>query len=172
MKKYLFVLLFVSSAVCASAQIQRKFFDFNLGTTTRQEVVSYFSTRKKTVEKDYENNRISVRKVKFAGHTWACVFFHFYNKKLYRIRFTESDAFIPTKSLDDLQNTIVYSLLSKYNRYIDEEKRLNNDNKFFHDDRTMIKLVSEYYNDTKILGLTYTDTFLFFEKSEKDDDEL
>lgn len=173
MSKYLFSFLFIISALNLSAQIQRHFFEFNLGKTTPEEVYGYFVKQKKTIEKEIDNNRIIVHQVKFAGHTWPSVFFHFYNNKLYRIRFAESSNFSTSiKNLDDLQNNIEYVLLSKYEKYLTESTRRKKEYKFFDDGKTMIKCYSEYYGDTKMLGLVYTDNMLFFEKSNKEESEL
>lgn len=75
MKKTGLLLLLTFISLNLFPQIQRKFYDFHLGKTTKKEVVSYF----KEMGKEYqlEGNTMSVFNMKFGGEEWPTVFLKF-----------------------------------------------------------------------------------------------
>ena len=65
MKKACLLLLLTFISLNVFSQIQRKFYDFQLGKTTKNEVISYFKEMGK--EYQFEENTLSVFNMKFGG---------------------------------------------------------------------------------------------------------
>lgn len=167
-KTVLFILLtFISISVFA--QIQRKFYDFHLGTTTDKEVVSYFKDKGK--EYQFEGNSISVSDMKFGGEQWPNVIFNFYNNRLYSVLFINSELETPEASLEGTYNRLKRKLDEKYSIYYN---KITSVNYFigYTDEKTDACLRFAKIDGVYVLLIMYSDIELM--QSEKDDgkDEL
>ena len=102
MKKilFIFIALFLVN-LCISAQIQRKFFDFTLGQTTKSEVENYL--RKNGIEiVSKTDNRIIAKDMRFAGTNWHGVVFSFFKEKMACVFFAYDEQFSSKRLVDNL----------------------------------------------------------------------
>ena len=169
-KKIVILCLLIFNSVCIEAQIQRKFFSFNLGKTTRHEIINYYKVRNQKIWYSKDTS-ISVSQVNFGGHTWPVVYFSFHKDKLYHVYFSDSEGFTPIESLDLLWKRLTSTLSSKYDSYYDEYESTYNV-KEFNDNRTKAILKYEYFEGSKGIILMYIDTSLQREKIISENDEL
>lgn len=172
-KKLILFLLLVFCSIKVAGQIQRKFFNFTLGITTRQEVINYYKVRKKEIyySEILGDTDFSVHQVNFGGNTWPVVHFNFYKNKLYLIRFSDSDGFTPRQILDVTWKRLDDSLLSKYRQFMNTSGSIVSE-KIFEDNKTRIVFNYDYFQGTKFLGLMYVDTRLQREMLINEDSEL
>lgn len=167
-KAVLFILLtFISISVFA--QIQRKFYDFHLGTTTDKEVVSYFKDKGK--EYQFEGNTISVSDMKFGGEQWPTVFFKFYNNRLYSISFINSEPQTSKASLEGIYNRLKRKLDEKYSSYYD---KISSVNYFigYTDVQTDVCLRYAKFEGVYMLLIMYSDIELMLSEESDGKDEL
>ena len=171
MKKALITLiaLFLVN-LCISAQIQRKFFDFTLGQTTRSEVENYLQ-KKKIVVVDERDDRIMVNNMRFAGTDWSTVAFSFFKGKIASVYFAYDDMNNSKKSVDSLWERLQKSLNKKYSDYYRE--RVSDDKKFYYQDNQTC-LIFKYgsIEGTNAVILLYSDNQLFDEQTGEEEDEL
>lgn len=169
MKKACLLLLLTFISISVFAQIQRKFYDFHLGTTTDKEVVSYFKDKGK--EYQFEGNTISVSDMKFGGEQWPNVIFNFYNNRLYSVLFINSELETPEASLEGTYNRLKRNLDEKYSIYYN---KITSVNYFigYTDEKTDACLRFAKIDGVYVLLIMYSDIELM--QSEKDDgkDEL
>ena len=170
MKKIGFILLLCMMSLTIQGQIQRKFFDFTLGVTNRQEVTSYFKARNIKTWLP-EEDHFSVRYIRFGGNKWPVVYFYFYKNKLYLIYFSDSENFTERGTLDAVWERIKLSLMSKYNSFYNDEKTTNNE-LIFEDSKTRLTYYYKYYQGKKSMSLIYEDKHLLLESFIDEDDEL
>ena len=172
MRKLIFLFLLVFSSMKMSGQIQRNFFDFAIGSSTKKEVTNYFKARNKTIwPSRNDDDYFSIRQLNFGGNNWPVVYFYFYKSKLYLIYFSDSDLFTPEKTLDSVWKRLDITLLSKYARYYDERASSNEINKY-RDNRTEIVLKYDYFQGSKGISLMYVDLYLQKDKIINEGNEL
>lgn len=157
-------------SVNIQGQIQRRFFNFTLGLTNRQEVTSYFKARKIKTWLP-EDDHFSVRHISFGGNKWPVIYFYFYKNKLCLIYFSDSEGFTDRETLDALWERMYLALMSKYKRLYNEEKSTNNE-LIFEDNKTHLTYYYKYYKGQKSMSLIYTDKHLQMESFIDADDEL
>lgn len=69
MKRYIYMLLLLFFVnLGASAQIQRRFFDFELGVASMSKVFNYFKNQGNEVYQP-QNDELAVTKVRFGGYS-------------------------------------------------------------------------------------------------------
>jgi hypothetical protein len=155
MKKlgFIFVLtLFVN--ICATAQIQRHFFDFTLGVTTQKEVSKYFEKNGKeliNIDDEY-----IVDNVKFAGNIWTCAAFYFHEGKLMRVIFLDNENSSSNQGLDSLWKRLSNTISDKYSSYYNEKVSKEN-YLVYDDDQTIVVLHYETFEGRKSISIMYND---------------
>ena len=164
----LVLILFVN--ICVSAQIQRHFFDFTLGVTTKKEVVKYFKKLGKVPYKDNNGNQF-VNNIKFGGHIWSFAAFSFYNDKLSRVYFADNDTDTPSQTLDIVWDTLQKNIIDKYSDYY-LESMSKDDYKVYGDHQTVVVLKYDTFDGTKELSLMYDDRRLSKKEIEDSSNEL
>jgi hypothetical protein len=169
-KKLFFLFFFILSSINIAGQIQRKFFDFTLGVTTRQQVTNYWKARQKKIWYP-EEECFSVRHISFGGNTWPVAYFHFYKNKLYLVYFSDSEGFTLRETLDVVWKRLDKSLMSKYGRFYIEETSSSVE-KEFEDNKTRLNFKYDYFQGRKGLSLMYTDIRLYGEMLDSEDSEL
>lgn len=135
-----------------TAQLQRKFFDFRLGESTRNEVVRYYEKMDKQII--YRDDKIAVTNVRFGGENWSMVIFAFYNNKLFCVGFSDSDDITPKATLDAINENLRIALKRKYSDYFLIE---NNKEISFLDDATKLCLNYDIFQGSYNLSLHYYD---------------
>lgn len=170
MRKIIFVLL-IAFSLNLNAQIQRSFYGFSLGKTTKKEVVSYFKSRKMKIWNN-DTNRLSVRSLNFGGYKWPVVYFNFYKNKLYLIYFSDAEYFTPRQSLDTKWKDLEVSLMSKYRNVIVNEENTEEYHKFIDHSQTSLIFKYDYYEGYKGIALMYTDLKLQYEQYLSEKSEL
>lgn len=168
MKKILFLIIFLLSTIIASAQIQRKIFDFTLGVTTKSQVLNYIKSHQCVYHLDEEGNFV-VHRIKFAGQNWNQANFCFYNGKLYLVSFRDNDLVSLKETLDLVWNRLADSLKKKYNDYLVE---LLKDSISYSDNKTFLLLYYKQFSGVWCLSLEYYDSKLFQQKDQSEENEL
>ena len=173
MKRLCFLLIMtVFVNIWVNAQIQRRFFNFNLGTSTKNEVISYFKSKGHKIEKQKDNNdNYVVKHVTFGGHTWPYTVYTFYKGKLYVVYFSDSEDFTSTQTLDLVWNNINKKISDKYYKYYNSSSS-NDNTKEYQDVRTRISLSYDYFGGRRSLTLLYIDRRINSQKYEDSIDEL
>ena len=171
MRKFIFI--FVASLLvnlCISAQIQRKFFDFTLGQTTKSEVESYLKSKgQKTL--DYTTDRIVVNGMRFGSIDWLTTAFVFYKGKLQMVYFADDEGSSSKDAIRNEWDRMVNSIDKKYSEYL--KALLSNEKHLFYSDgKTTISF--SYTNSNGIDGITllYSDEQLVNEQLKDGEDEL
>lgn len=145
LKKVLFSIVLFCTCFCVSAQIQRKFFGFELAKTTASEIIAELKID--GISYECLDNAIILHHVKFGGYEWGQCFFSFFKSKLYSVAFIYGDDFPDFERLADV-------LSEKYSKYVqikEDDERMY----LFGDENTSIGL-SEYPLPTGTF-LIYTD---------------
>ena len=163
------VLLFLLN-ICASAQIQRNFFDFTLGVTTKKEVSKYFRKNGKKLYKDKEGINY-VNDLRFGGHIWPFAAFSFYNGVLSRVYFADSENSTERETLDIVWDTIKKNISNKYSEYY-VPSRSKDDYLIYRDNNTTIQLSYEFSYGSKSLSIMYIDEYIFNKEYKEGSDEL
>lgn len=171
MKKILIVfvsLFFVN--LCVSSQIQRKFYDFTLGQTTKSEVEGYFKSKgKETLE--YTTERIVVDGMRFGSADWLTTAFVFYKGKLQMVYFADDERSSSKEAIKTEWDRMVNSIDKKYSEYL--KALLSNEKHLFYSDgKTSISFT--YTNSDGIDGITllYSDEQLVNEQLKDGENEL
>jgi hypothetical protein len=167
MKKVFAIFLALIIGLSMSAQIQRTFLGFALGTTTKSEVYNKYKDEKYFLE--YDNGDYAVGALEFAGQKWDVTTFAFYNNRLLSVHFALLEYSTPLSILDSKWDDLKARILNKYgdyNYYFDSEYLL------FTDNKTRISLSYLYATDTKALGLMYTDEALKEQQRKEEDSDL
>ena len=102
-KKILISLLCVFISISGVAQIQRTFFNLQLGISERSEVFNYFEKKGKHVI-EYDDETLIVNKIRFGGEEWNTVSFKFYNNKLMSVSFIQSDQTTSQNEIMEMKN--------------------------------------------------------------------
>jgi len=166
---YLLVLLFFVN-LGVSAQIQRHFFDFELGVTSMSKVFNYFKNQGNDVYQPH-NDALMVAKVRFGGNSWGYAIFTFFNDKLVEVIFSESDERSSKEMIETLWDTFNTRFYNKYSEYYDISISTEN-TKFFFDSNTAL-MIGFYNNKTETsLMIRYYDNKLHDAKSKSEEDEL
>lgn len=165
----LFVTLFLVN-LCVSAQIQRKFFDFTLGETTRSEVEKYILKKNKEIIIDKEDH-ILVLDMRFGGQEWPSAVFKFYKGKLISVQFIYDDMKNPKETVTSLWTRLQKSINNKYSEYYIIQA--SNDKKFYYQDsKTSVMLAWISTDDANAVTLLYTDKEMQKEQLAEEEDEL
>ena len=169
-KKILISLLCFFISISGLAQIQRKFFNLQLGISERSEVFNYFEKRGKPVL-EYDDETLVVNKIRFGGEEWNTASFKFYNNKLMTVSFIQSDKTTSQNELMEMKNNLYQKLMKKYKDYYystssDDEWTI------FKDDVTDLSLRYSFFEGACLLGLFYTDNKLMFLRHDNENDEL
>lgn len=170
MKKLSFIVISLLISICASAQIQRNFFGFTLGETTKSEVIKYFKSKKyKMNESDDET--LILTDLKFAGHTWPFSAISFYNGKLNRVYFADNETYTPIHTLDLVWEDFLIKISQKYSDYY-QINLSNDESKVYYDDSTRFSMDYIVFQGYKGLSLMYTDRKLLDEERDDDANDL
>ena len=154
MKKFFILFWTILATMSANAQIQRKFFDFELGKSTEVEVVSYF--QKKGFNTQTVEDILCVGNVRFAGFQWHTAFFKFYKGKLCSISFTNTEQTIPLPQLEEMCDRLKKNLNRKYPDYFNST--ISNDEfNVFTDNATDLTLRYSRYELGYNLLIMYSD---------------
>ena len=148
------------------AQIQKDILGFQLGKSTRNEVVNHFKeTGNNILESD---DIVSIESLDFYGESWPLVSFNFYEDKICSVQFVNVDVITPKDKLDKIWNNLNNLLSEKYTAYYGKSistKEL----KLFNDGDILINLIYEVYQGAQGLLLVFYDNKLMQEKSNKTD---
>ncbi len=151
MKKRLFLIIyFTICSIMASAQIQRKFFDFQLGVTTQNDVCNYCKTH--NLRYEISDGTVFVYDISFGGNQWPCAGFYFYERKLYTVAFLNSYRYNPQKLVDISYTNLKQSLIKKYGKY---QIKNESDSVQFTDNVVQLSLSREYRSGDRITDLRY-----------------
>lgn len=167
MKRILTIFLAIFVGLSMSAQIQRTFLDFTLGSTTKSEVYNKYKNEKLFTEDD--NGNYAVGGLVFAGQKWDLTTFAFYKNKLLYVHFALIGYITPENILNSVWDDIRFRLLDKYADY---NYYLTSEYAFFKDGKTQISC--SYYSspETNAVALMYTDEALENQQKAERDSEL
>lgn len=168
MQKYLYIILFSLFTLTCSAQIQKKFFGFTIGVTNTTTVANYLKTNH--IKYSVENGEYRAEKIKFAGEVWDCIWFTFYQGKLYNIDLSISDYSTPIATMNLIHKRIKDSLENKYSEYYNYNS--TDEKTMFSDGVIEITLTNRYFEGSKSIGLMYTYLPLLNQRLKAADDEL
>ena len=144
-----------------SAQIQRTFFGFTLGTTTKAEVYNkYHNENLETFHQSSPNGNCCLNYATFGGYNDWTVVFSFYNDKLYSVRLSHIDP------LYKISSSFNRTLDKKYSKYYIKKESTEYD-KVYLDDKTIVELIIGSY-----VELSYTDYSLWRSKINADESDL
>lgn len=169
MKKTGLLLLLTFISLNLFPQIQRKFYDFHMGETTKNEVISYFRVIGKEFQFE-ENNTMRVSDMKFGGEEWPTVFFNFYNNRLYSISFINSELKTSKNSLKTIYDRLKRKLDEKYSNYYNTQSV-----EYFlgyTDDKTDVCLRYAKFEGVYMLIIMYSDIELMLKEDDDGKDEL
>lgn len=167
MKRSCLLLLIIFVCMSATAQLQRKFFEFHLGESTRSEVVRYYESMGKQII--YRDDKIAVTNVRFGGENWYMAIFAFYNNKLLCVGFSDLDDMTSKAKLDVMNENLRNALKKKYSDYFLFE---NKTDLSFMDDATKLSLRYDIFQGSYNLSLNYYDLELLRSMAEGGVDEL
>lgn len=171
-KVYLLLLMFFFVNLNVSAQIQRKFFDFELGKTTKSEVKRYLRQKDKYIE-EKDDDTIYSSELRFGGFNWNFVAFSFCKGTLCMVYFSESDNHTARETLDALYKRLSTNLENKYQDY--KRYDMSNDEETVYVDllnNTSLSLKYDYFRGYKGISLTYSDFVLRSDSYREERDEL
>lgn len=171
MKKVLLtvIALFLMN-LCISAQIQRKFFDFTLGKTTKTEVKSYLHKKKKNIL-DEIGDVIMVPNMRFGGQEWNLAVFRFYKGKLESVYFSFDDVMNSRESVNSLWKHLKKSLDSKYSDFY-RTIASNEQKHYYQDNMTNVFLNWASADGVSAVTLMYTDNEMSKEHIAEEEKEL
>ena len=171
MKKILiiFVSLFFVN-LCLSSQIQRKFYDFTLGQTSKSEVVNYFKAKQIEIV-DNKENSVAVRNVRFGGYEWPFSAFRFYNNKLVFVYFSNDEQSNSKESLSKTWEHLVTIIDKKYSNFF-VSKTSSENILFYNDNITNVQLKYTVFEGIEAITLSYADNQLLSEECKEDENEL
>lgn len=167
MKKFLLIIILgFFMAISANAQIQRKFFDFQLGLSTKTEMTNHFKARGNNVR--YLDNTIAVDDVIFGGMKWNEFYADYYKNKLYRMYFLISS--YSKDKLDTMWDILNRRIGKKYASYYVNSKSSEKE-KWYYDGKTVCNLKYEY-EDKWYLAIIYFDEKMYNQKNDEEENEL
>lgn len=169
-KNLILVVLFLLVCLSSFGQIQRKFFGFIFGISTKTEVVSYFKTNKIPYIIE-DASTIKARNIKFAGKDWPFAVFLFYNNRFFEAYFANSSDYTSQTTMELIWGNIKESLIDKYSQYTDKNYTTNN-KKSFDDGKTILNAEYTHMDRTSYISLMYYDIHLFDAYNKKNKDEL
>ena len=165
----LIMMMFFVNSIC-NAQIQRNFFDFTLGLTTKKEVSKYFKSEGKKCSKRVDNS-LCVQDVKFGGYNWPYAIFSFYNEKLYKVGFFDSGENTTEESLKTEWISLKTTISLKYESYLDQV--FSSDYiKTFDDDTTTLLMLFQNIDGRGGISLIYSDDEMEHAVTKAEKDEL
>lgn len=170
MKRIILIGLLLLNVLASSAQIQRKFLGFTLGSTSKTAVYNYLKTNHIKFIKN-EEGEYCAEKVKFAGEIWEYVWFSFYNGKLYNVDFSISEYSKPIESMDLIYKRLDNSLSRKYAIYYDYNESTS-ERKVYRDNTIQISFLYRYFQGSKSLSIMYTYLPILNSIVSSEDDEL
>ena len=156
--------------LCISAQIQRKFYDFTLGETSKTEVKSYLNKKKKSIL-DERGDVIMVPNMRFAGQEWNLAVFIFYKGKLESVYFSFDDVMNSRESVNGLWKHLKKSLDSKYSEYYSTIAS-NEQKHYYQDSMTNVFLNWASAEGVNAVTLMYTDNEMSKEHIAEEENEL
>ena len=157
-------------SIFASAQIQRKFFNFYLARSTKTEVINYFKAKGNRVRL-IDDKTVAVNDVRFGGQSWGVSHFQFYKNKLVYISFMNSEHDIDKSGLDMMWDIIDESIKSKYSLfYLNDFSKIYD--KWYDDNRTRINFKYEYFQGAWALSIVYIDIHLYDLMFDDENDEF
>lgn len=171
MKKILFVIiaLFLVN-LCISAQIQRKFFDFTLGQTTKSEIENFVKSKgMKTY--DQTTDRIAVDGMRFGGIVWSYIAFEFYKGKLQIVYFVLDESSSSKETVGSEWNRIVNSIDKKYSEFLRTDQS-NEKFLFYNDNTTSICLMFTNSYGKDVMTMLYSDVQMTQQQIKDGEDEL
>lgn len=150
-----------------SAQIQRTFFGFTLGTTTKSEVYNKCNGSVKITE---IRGGYQIWPLSFGGYDWTGANLLFYKNKLYQVLLYSRG--YATRDKDEIWNELNAKLKKKYFQYYSSSSTL--DDVWYIDNYTYLNLEFIYYNNISECQrrLIYTDRALYTQKKIDEDNEL
>lgn len=159
------MLLFLIVTLTSSAQIQRSFFNVELGKSTKQEVTKALEAKGYTM-KSLANGSIMIANVDFGGRAWSGVGFTFYKGKLSEVKFIKMPK---PQNLRYYYDNLLENLNHKYSQYFVAEVSSTND-KFFMDGNTAMSAV--YSNNPESIILLYQDNAQIKDYIQQDSGDL
>ena len=139
MKKIFILFWTILVTMSANAQIQRKFFDFELGYSTEVEVASYF--QKKGYNTQTVEDILCVGNVRFGGIQWHTAFFKFHKGKLCSISFTNTEQTIPLPQVEEMRDRLKNNLNRKYSDYFNSN--ISNDEFYVFKDIIKLRIMGD-----------------------------
>lgn len=170
MKKILFIIVVSLITQSISAQIQRRFFNSELGISTKEEV------RKNLEVKGYEvinkdPNTISIFKPFFAGDYWIYAIFEFMDNIFYAVRFGDGDSELTDRNIPFRWESLKGPLNIKYEDYKsifhDDTNHLS-----FFDNITYLSADYAIEDGKNMIFLNYIDVSLKEKLKKNEEDEL
>lgn len=168
MKRTLSICLLLLCVLSASAQIQRNFLGYTLGSTTKSVIYNKYKTNK--LFHRYANGDFCVGDITFAGQKWDVVMFEFTNNKLASIQFFLTEPISSISEMDIVWDRLSGRLLEKYSDYYREAS--TSDVLQFVDSKTFLSLMYRSINYSKGLALRYSDRDLTRQQTQSEIDEL
>lgn len=170
--KKLITLLFLSFLfyLNTNAQIQRKFYDFTLGVTTKSEFVRFFKAKGIKIIKDGDDQYV-VENLRFGGETWPFASFMFFNGKLMRIYFSANEHNKSRILLAQIWEKLNSRIFNKYSDFI-ILKKSDAEKKVYNDFQTSLTISYDYYEGQKYVTISYLDMKLLLEKDYQEENEL
>ena len=167
MKRYLTILLALVIGLSMSAQIQRTFLGFTLGTTTKSEVYEKYKGNDNFSED--KDGGYSVTNIEFAGQKWDIANFDFSDDLLLSVHFSMLSMFTSESILDSVWENLRLKLMEKYGdyNYFSTSEYL-----LFKDDATKLSITNSYAGGYKVLLIKYTDSALKDKQTQVNDSEL
>lgn len=166
----LFVFFALLFAITAKSQIQRTFFGFTLGKTTKTDLVKSLKEKgKKILNTNVNDETIRVNNLTFGGKKWPATFFMFYNNSLCVVSFTDTGEYSSEDKLDLDWENISKILSQKYSVYQKKNTKYEIE---YNDNKTNLWTSNEPYNGYKSIILMYSDNYLFKLKRNKDKEDF
>lgn len=158
MKNLIFILLLASCASTVCGQIQRRFFDMNLGVTSKKQVFKHFEKQKKSPIHN-EDDMCMFDDVVEGDFLWKRVAFSFYDEMLLGVHFVDS------VGEDNLYKHMMYALLKSSDRdkkYLSSQ--MDNSHTVYSDNVTQLHVIE----DSLSFILSYTDILLLEKKKSEE----
>lgn len=170
--KRLFAFLLLSFLVnlSSNAQIQRKFYDFTLGETSKREVISYFKAKGIKIEKKEEDS-YCIENLKFGGDVWSFASFMFYKDKLMNVYYSSNERDKGRALLAQKWENISNLIFKKYAEFKDLG-RSSEDRQIFDDGYTSLTIAYDYFEGVKFVTISYYDIRLALEKIKQEENEF
>lgn len=170
--KRLITLLLLSFLInmSSSALIQKKFYDFTLGVTTKNEVYKYFKGKGIKVIKEREDQYL-VENLNFGGELWSFVSFKFYKGKLMKVYFSANEEDKGRQLLEKIWERLNNRIFEKYAEFKDL-KLSDEENKIYDDYTTLLTMSYHYFEGIKYVTISYNDKKLMLEKIKDEENEL